>query len=308
VLIVGPLPQRQAIPSPTGSGLRVLAELDSVYHHIVVTEDGVARYLRFDRSLQSGMYLRDPFDSPFLYVAYAHLGLLFRPQATAVLVVGLGGGSIPKRLWRDYPAMKIEVAELDPKVVQVAKEFFAVFEDPRLRIVTQDGRLFLRTVGRRYDMIVLDAYFAESIPFHLTTQEFLRLVKTRLTPGGVVVFNIIGALQGPRSPLFRAMYRTASEVFPAVYLFPIDFRPQKDVETIRNIMLVGSTGPRFAREEILARARGLASRVTYPHFVQYATDYYEAPIPVADVPILTDDYAPVDTLLPVFRGTLPARP
>ncbi|HEX9533144.1 MAG TPA: spermine synthase, partial [bacterium] len=99
---------------------RVVFEADSVYHHIIVAEDGVARYLRFDRSLQSGMYLADPFDSPFLYAAYMHLGLLFRPQATRVLMVGLGGGSVQKRFRRDYPQMTIAVAELDPKVVEVA--------------------------------------------------------------------------------------------------------------------------------------------------------------------------------------------
>jgi len=78
------------------SEYRVVFEADSVYHHIIVTEDGGARYLRFDRSLQSGMYLADPFDSPFLYTGYMHLGLLFRPQATRVLMVGLGGGSVQK--------------------------------------------------------------------------------------------------------------------------------------------------------------------------------------------------------------------
>src|SRR5713226_6454151 len=185
------------------SEYRVVFEADSVYHHIIVAEDDVIRYLRFNRSLQSGMYLADPFDSPFLYAAYVHLGLLFRPQAKRVLMVGLGGGSIQKRFWRDYPEMTIEVAELDPMVVDVAKRFFAVREDPRLHITEQDGRLFLRTTLRRYDIIILDAYFAESIPFHLTTREFLTLARARLAPAGIIVANLIGALEGPQSALFR---------------------------------------------------------------------------------------------------------
>ncbi len=306
VLFAGSLPVPAGIPGV--GGFRVLREVDSVYHHIVVVEDAVARYLRFDRSFQSGMYLDDPFDSPFLYPAYAHLGLIFRPQARNVLVVGLGGGSIPKRFWRDYPEMTIEVAELDPMVVEVAEQFFAVREDRRLRMTTQDGRLFLRNARYQYDIIILDAYFAESIPFHLTTQEFVQLVKSRLAPGGVVVFNIIGALQGPRSMLFRAMYRTFSAVFPGLYLFPTAFKPYYDVEAIRNIILVASGEQGVSREQILIRARRFASRVTYTQFLQYADDYYAGAIPVADVPSLTDDYAPVDTLLPVFRWTPLPRP
>ena len=286
---------------------RVVLETDSVYHHIIVAEDGVSRYLRFDRSLQSGMYLADPFDSPFLYAGYMHLGLLFRPQATRVLMVGLGGGSVQKRFWRDYPQMTIDVAELDPKVVEVAHRYFAVREDPRLRITVQDGRLFLRKTAQQYDMILLDAYFAESIPFHLTTSEFVHLAHTRLAPGGIIVSNLIGALEGPQSALFRAMYKTFATAFGGLYPFPTGFQPSRDVDTLRNIILVASDQRGLTRWEILSKARQVARRVTFPEFRTYAGDYYDGAIQSADVPVLTDDYAPVDTLLPI-RNWTPRKP
>ncbi len=301
-----PLPAQAGIPGV--GGFQTLFEADSVYHHIVVVEDAVARYLRFDRSIQSGMYLQDPFDSPFLYPAYTHVGLIFRPQAKKVLVVGLGGGSIPRRFWRDYPEMAVQVAELDPKVVEVAERFFGVRQDPRLHIVSDDGRLYLRKTAQRYDIMILDAYFSESIPFHLTTREFLQLAKSRLAPGGVVVSNIIGALEGSRSKLFRAMHRTFGEVFPGLYPFPVAFRPSGETGTIRNIILVASDERGLTREEILRRAQRLTPRVTYKQFLQYAGDYYDGPIAVSDVPILTDDFAPVDTLLPVYRWAPPGSP
>ncbi|HVH31837.1 MAG TPA: fused MFS/spermidine synthase [bacterium] len=289
------------------SEYRVIFEADSVYHHIIVAEDGVARYLRFDRSLQSGMYLANPFDSPFLYAAYMHLGLLFRPQATRVLMVGLGGGSVQKRFWRDYPPMTIDVAELDPKVVEVAQRYFAVREDPRLRITVQDGRLFLRKTEQHYDLILLDAYFAESIPFHLTTSEFVHLAHSHLAPGGIIVSNLIGALEGPQSALFRAMYKTFATAFGGLYPFPTGFQPSRDVETLRNIILVASDQRGLTRWEILSKARQVAPRVTFREFRTYAGDYYDGEILNADVPVLTDDYAPVDTLLPI-RNWTPRKP
>jgi len=300
------LPVQAGIPG--AGGMRVLFEADSVYHHIVVTEDNQARYLRFDRSFQSGMMLADPFESPFLYAAYAHLGLIFAPRAKRVLVIGLGGGSIPKRFWRDYPEMTVEVAEIDPMVVDVAKRFFEVREDPRLHIVSQDGRLFLRRTGKTYDLIILDAYFAESIPFHLTTKEFYTLVKSRLAPGGVVVSNLLGQLRGPRSSLFRAMYKTHGEVFAGLYPFAVALQPDEDVAAIRNIMLVATTERGMSRTEILARARQTAGRVRFPRFLSYAADYYADVIPLEDVPVLTDDYAPVDTLIPLYHWTPSRRP
>lgn len=308
LLLILSVPGSSLAGIPGTGGVRVLFETDSVYHHIVVTEDRFARYLQFDRSFQSGMLLDSPFDSPFLYAAYAHLGLILTPQPRRVLVIGLGGGSIPKRYWRDYPETAVEVAELDPMVVDVAKRFFAVREDPRLRIFAQDGRLFLRRTAQKYDIIILDAYFSESIPFHLTTVEFFQLARSRLAPGGVIVSNIIGALEGPRSSLFRAMYKTQAEVFPGRHVFPVAFRPYFDADAVRNIMLVASTEPGLTRTEIMEKARRVAPRVKYREFLKYAGDYYDDPIPVEDVPVLTDDYAPVDTLMPVYHWTPPRRP
>jgi len=306
VIVTIPLSASAGIP---GAGeTRVLFEADSIYHHIVVAEDRFARYLRFDRSFQSGMLLTAPFESPFLYAAYAHMGLIFAPQAKRVLVIGLGGASVPKRFWRDYSEMTVEVAEIDPMVVDVAKRFFAVREDPRLRIFVQDGRLFLRRTERRYDMIILDAFFAESIPFHLTTHEFYELARSRLSPNGVIVANLIGALEGPRSSLFRAMYKTYAEVFPGLYLFPVALRPYDDVNDIRNIMLVASAERKLTRSEIMERARQVAPRIKFREFLKYAGDYYDESISVDDVPVLTDDYAPVDTLIPLYHWTPVKRP
>jgi hypothetical protein len=76
---------------------------------------------------------------------------------------------------------------------------------------------------------------------------------------------------------------------------------------IRNIMLVAVADRGLTRTDVLSRARLVAGRVTFPRFLSYAADYYHEAIPVDDVPILTDDYAPVDTLLPLYHWT-PARP
>ncbi len=64
ITIILSLAMSAAAGIPGIGGFRVLFEADSIYHHIVVAEDTTARYLRFDRSYQSGMYLHDTFDSP----------------------------------------------------------------------------------------------------------------------------------------------------------------------------------------------------------------------------------------------------
>lgn len=280
---------------------RVLYEKDSVYHRILVVEDSNARYLRFNRSFQGGMYLKDPYESAFRYTDYIHTAWVFAPEIRRILVIGLGAGSVPKRFWRDHPNAQIDVVELDPAVVDVAKRFFEVKEDARLRITVQDGRIFLRGSDQKYDLIVMDAYFAEGIPFHLATREFFELARTHLTAGGVIAANIVGALEGRESKLFRALYRTYGQVFPGLYPFPVAYLPAREVAAVRTIILVATARSGLTRAQIIETGVKLkkSRKVRFPLYDTFVSDYYDRQIPTSDVPVLTDDYAPVD-ILPVY--------
>ena len=277
-------------------GFDVVYRKDSAYHRIAVVQDNQVRYLRFDSSFQSAMERRRPFVTPFEYVDYLSLALAYRPETKSMLFVGLGGGSAPKRIWRDFPALKLQVAELDPEVVNVAYKYFALPRSPRLAVEVEDGRRYLQRHERRYDVIVLDAYYSDSIPFHLATQEFMRLVHDRLNPGGVVVANVIGALQGPESKLFRAFYRTYRSVFPSVAVHPVDF--QRDATAIRNIIVVAANAA-LPRTDFLQRrwAEQRAKHPRAPDLRRAIALRWERFVPTRDVPVLTDDYAPTDALI-----------
>ena len=166
----------------------------------------------------------------FAYTSYLHLAAVARPRPVRALFIGLGGGSAPAKFLHDYASLtRVDVAELDPDVVKVARRYFNVPDDTRLHLVQQDGRLFVEEKAREiaggrslpYDLVVIDAYSASTIPYHLATLEFFRSVRAVLAPDGVVASNIIGAMAGPTSRLLRAMTRTLGEVFPQVYLFPV---------------------------------------------------------------------------------------
>ena len=177
-----------------------------------------------------------------------------------MLYIGLGGGSAPKRTWRDFPGVRIDVVELDPEVVDVAYEYFDVPRDPRLRVEVEDGRRYLAAQRGPWDVIVIDAFYSDAIPFHLATREFLELARSRLTPGGLVVTNIIGAVRGPDSRLFRSMLRTYRAVFPTVAIHPCSSPAATTSTAIRNIILVAGEGAAPSKEFLLERWRELRRR------------------------------------------------
>jgi len=111
-----------------------------------------------------------------------------------------------------------------------------------------------------------------------------------------VASNVIGALRGRQSRLFRAVYKTFQSVFPEVYVFPVGGGPP---DNLRNIILVGTQEPGLARSEVLRRAREAArtGRVQINDFATDAANLYDAEISTYDVPLLTDNYTPTDILI-----------
>jgi len=293
VLTAAVLALGSAVPP---DGPEVVYAHDTVYHRITVSDEGSMRYLRLDRYWQSGRDRQAPLRTVFQYTDYLHLPLVFHPDPRRVLFIGMGGGTAPGRFYHDYPDAQIQVVEIDPDVVETARRFFALPTGPRLAVHVQDGRLWLRRTPERFDLIVLDAYLIDTIPFHLATREFYAEAAARLTPGGAVASNVIGAIQGPESRLFRAIYKTFRAVFPAVYVFPVGGGAPG---ALANIILVGTSGPPLGRDEILARAAGAqaSGRVRIAGFARDAGDLFDGPIETRDVPLLTDDYAPTDALL-----------
>jgi spermidine synthase len=276
---------------------KTILQKDTFYHRIRIEEDDEARYMYFDRTLQSAMNLKDPTTLRLIYSRYTSLGFTFRPDAKKMLLVGLGGGSIPKKLNKEFPNLEIDAVELDPEVIKMAKDHFNVKEGKNLRLYAQDGRLFLTRTQNQYDIILLDAYFTDAMPFHLATRQFFELAQRKLTPNGIVVANLISAITGPSGKIARSFVRTQRQVFPQTYLFAARRADNVNTDTIQNVIVIATRDKqRVDIKEIVKRASGL-DKGLFPEPVQdIAVAYFDKSLP-EDVPILTDDYAPTDNLL-----------
>jgi spermidine synthase len=285
-------------PSLLWARLKTLLEKDSFYHRIRVEEDEEARYMYFDRTLQSAMNLKDPSALRLVYSRYTSIGFAFRPDAKRMLLIGLGGGSIPKKVQREFPAMEIDAVEIDPEVVQIAKNLFSVRENKNLRIHTQDGRMFLTRTPHQYDIIMLDAYYSDAMPFHLATKEFFELANRKLTPNGIIVANLISAVTGPAGKIARAFVKTQRQIFPQTYIFAARRAENVGIETVQNVIVIATRDKqRLDIKDIVKRATALDKGLFPDSLKDIAVAYYDGLLSDKDVPVLTDDFAPTDNLL-----------
>ena len=262
-------------------------DVESAYYciKVVVGKDkaGPVKKLRLDYLTHSGVRLNDPKHLWYEYeqvVAWMMKARGGDPPRT--LFLGGGGYILPHWVEREFPDATVDVVEVDPAVTQVAKTEF-VPEMRRVNSLHVDARVALRQMPpeQRYDVVFADVFNDLSVPYHLTTTEFAKLVKGRLAGGGLYVVNVVD--QKIDGPLVGALNATLKQVFPYVYVLP------------------GTDTPTGRGPQIL-----VASEEPVP-WSEWEDHYAKPKFDVSRMEVrsngmvLTDDYVPTDhLLLPVF--------
>ena len=183
------------LAAATDPGIEVLHRERSLYRNIFVYEEDGLRCMSFSRTTvarQSCVSLGEPAKLVFNYARMMMAALYLNPAPQRILILGLGGGTLPSAFQRLFPSAAIDAVEIDPAVVRVARKFFAFEPGPDTRVFEEDGRVFVKRMqrkGAQYDLIVLDAFDHEYIPEHMLTNEFLLEVKSLLADRGVLAAN-----------------------------------------------------------------------------------------------------------------------
>jgi spermidine synthase len=242
--------------APAHSVEKLLLERPSAFNgSVVVTEDEAGlRTLRFGRSgaRQSVVKPGDPDHLELVYTRVISTAFLFVERPRTALIVGLGGGTIPSFLRRHFPDLDIDVVDIDPVVVEVAQSHMGFRPDARLRVHVQDGRAFVERAPVRYDLVFLDAYGADSVPYRLATREFLEAVRRGLAPRGAVIGNLWGRAS---NRLYDAMVRTYAAVFDEVSLLSL--------ASVGNVLVFATPWKTsLTRDEVLVRAAAIGSALS----------------------------------------------
>ena len=280
----------------------VRERVESAYGRIEVLESGAKRYLLVNGTAQSAMDPRTGLSDSEYDLALEWMRVL-RPEAKRVLALGLGAGLLPTALERG--GLTVDVYEIDPQIVAVARKWFGYA--PRGSVTVGDARAALETRrGRSWDLMVLDAFGAESPPAHLFTTESFERMRGALAPGGVLAVNMVVAVEGRDGDAWRAAYKTLARAFPNVRAF-VAAKPNSG---LANVLLFASTGPLDAPAEDDPHAPVSDADWGAPMAAMLAHELKPTDAELAEVPAMTDDYAPLDSLLAPtavrWRGLLQA--
>ncbi|MGL9620509.1 fused MFS/spermidine synthase [Bradyrhizobium sp. U531] len=275
---------------------RLLESRESLYNNIYVYQRSQYVILTFGHNKQ--IYAESVFnsgDDRELLLTYTQLmtaGLMYAKNVQSILEIGTGGGRTAWYLHRFLPDIRVTSVELDPAVVELSRKYFGLKDEPNFRVEAQDGRLFLSQSKDKYDVIMIDAYRGPFVPFHLLTKEFYQLVRDHLAEGGVVVQNVASDTM-----LFDAAMKTIGAVFPQLEFYKSD----------DNYVTVAYDGPARKAEDLAAVA-GERDKVYGLRYPLAAMLPMRKPVDLNDTQaispkatVLTDDFAPVETLKSIER-------
>ena len=258
----------------------ILLDTDSQYSRIwvkkIATEKTTYKTLQVDTGLES--YINaETGEMGAKYLRFYDLFEYFNKDAKSTLLIGGAAYTYPIHYLDKYENKTIDVVEIDDKMTQIAVEQFELnSNDPRLNIYNQDGRSYLNYSENKYDTILLDAFKGLNAPFELTTYESLVNAKNMLNENGMILTNIISAVDGGDSEFIKYEYATYKTVFDEVKIFMVN---NKDREDRQNLILVGIKGePQKDASKYDEYAKYLDMEVT-----EFKTDKQ----------VVTDDFAPI---------------
>jgi len=294
----GPVPGRQAMMSVVaigaiGSGIVTITptpcETETAYFcaRVVADENRQSgRSLWLDTLRHSYVDLDDPTHLEFRYAKVVGDVLAALPDgALRTLYVGGGGFTFPGYISATRPGSTHLVLELDAALVDIAERELGLVLSDDLVVEVGDARLGINAAPLdSFDLVLGDAFGGPSVPWHLTTEEFLTEVAARLTDEGLYVMNLIDY---PPSRFSRAELTTVAAVFPHVLVIAPE--PYFDAATGGNFVLVGSKAP-ISAEEVMANTIARSG-------VETVLDGEPAKAWARDAAVLRDEFAPVDQLM-----------
>jgi spermidine synthase len=199
------------------SGL--IYEAESRYQYVQVVEEDGERNLHLNEGIAvHSVWRPDTVLTGGVWDAFLTAPMLLERPPRRLAILGNAGGTVARAFGVYYPDVAIDGVEIDPEVSDVGRRFFGMADNPRLRVHDTDARPFLRATDRRYDLIFVDAYHQPYVPFYLATREFFRLVRERLTPGGLVALNVATVPGDDR--LRDGLAGTLAAEFPEVRIWP----------------------------------------------------------------------------------------
>ena len=221
-----------------------------LHTRVEVIDTPILRNLHFGTSIiQTSMFHEAPYDLEMEYNQLMMLALLFHPNPSKALFLGLGGGSKPKFLWHYFPNIACHSIELSPLVIKTAQKYFCLPQDERFSVSCLSAEEYLGQTTATYDLLFVDLYVSDRMAQATGESFFFNNCKERLKPNGILVWNLWSST--PHAIITNAINHLES-LFEEVLLLKTEESP--------NLILICKTKDFLSKNALEQQARLLTAQ------------------------------------------------
>ena len=272
---------------------RIIHREKSLYSNVLINQKDSTLCLQFsirrNQRNQSCLDLNRPNVFVLEYVRMMMAAIATEIDPRSILMIGMGGGTIPTAISELYPTALITIVEIDEAVVRMANQYFNFVPTKVMDIAVQDGRVFVKRAiedQKAFDIVLLDAFNGDYIPEHLLTQEFLQEVKQILSQDGIVIANTFtgSRLNQHESATYNSVFPNFVNIKSGASRNRVIVAQNSQSEIRLNFNKLPATTDEWLRK------RGVDAR-DYMKTIEYNPSWNK------NARILTDQYSPANLLI-----------
>ncbi len=170
---------------------KVLCEIESGFHSIFVVKNKVGVFIKYLDTYQAG-FIKSPYYSGNLpYINYFLIPYLMNKNIKDILIIGFGSGIVIKQYLSLFDNLKrIDIVDIEENIFDIAKKYFNFKQTDKMNFYLQDGIVFLKSIKKKYDLIVVDVANNTGIDSRFYSGDYLALIKSHLKKTGIFVSNL----------------------------------------------------------------------------------------------------------------------
>ncbi|MDD3149898.1 MAG: fused MFS/spermidine synthase [Candidatus Gastranaerophilales bacterium] len=285
-----------------------LFSIESDFNEIKIVENKAGKFMKFNDAYQAGIVDYNGCSGNLPHMNYFLIPFFMNLNIKNVLILGLGSGRLVKDILSVSNIVNcIDIVEIDDKVINISKDWFGFEENEKTKVHLQDARVFVRNSKKKYDLIILDIFSNDGMPYRFMTEEFLEEISKILSKRGLIGANIFShsKIDSEKNIIFKSMLKTYQNVYKEILIFPSmygDERFYTDIielsqkpEGLINIILFASKSKLQASYSYFEKNINVfdADKVEMLKLIgidNYLQDLYNGIINVKSVKILKDEY------------------
>lgn len=193
------IPENLALKSPTQAqlalmdidlGEKILYEKKSDFHKIYMVKNNIGKFIKFNDTYQAGYIKSKTYEGNLPYINYFFIPYLMNEKIKDILLIGFGSGILANQFNKIFSIKSFDIVDIEENIFPLAQKYFNFKPSSKMNFYLQDAIVYLKTINKKYDLIITDVAGDIGIDDRFCSIEYLELIKSHLKKDGIFVSNM----------------------------------------------------------------------------------------------------------------------